>query len=247
MSKEISIRAQGPQGLKVYGADSWKEAMQVLPVKADTPPSQLVQIGSQQEISTLGKTPDGRMVGYVAMKDTIIDIVEFFGLTPAQKAFGAWTVEQITKCAEMAYAEAYWFTLAELKQWSLKVCWGSGKYTSQKNLSPPVLLSILDEYMAERLTERELHYGQKMSKDKLPPTELTEEQYQANMDRLKSIAMQVVAQMQDEEVKDKLPSTLHDEHRAKQYAAIQKLVDAGHTLDAKTKARYEQLKKYLNK
>lgn len=237
MGKEIQV-GKSSQITTISKDEHVKKVMAAIQVTASTPPSEILSKGLQQ-LSEFGRLPDGRMYGAALFKDVIISIVEFYGET--------WSDPMILQAATIAYNEAYWFTLAELKQFALKVKGGSGEYSSNKNLKPPILLQFLDTYMTERLTERAGKFDERKRATTTTeePTE-DEERYQKQLDELKEKAKAIQDAFKAESEKEHFQS-LNDKHRHNQYEAIKKVIDAGHTLDAQTKARYEQLKKHLNK
>lgn len=231
MGKEIQV-AKNSQITTISKDDVYK-AMAAIQVTASTPPSEILSKGTQQ-LSELGKLPDGRMFGATLFKDVIISIIEFYGET--------WSDQMILQAATIAYNEAYWFTLAELKQFALKVKGGAGEYSSNKNLKPPILLQFLDAYMTERLTERAGKFDErKRATISTEPTE-DEERYQKQLDELKEKAKSIQETFKAESEKEHFQS-LNDKHRRDQYAAIKKVIDAGLPLDEHTQKRYEQLQK----
>lgn len=73
---------------------------------------------------------------------------------------------QIHECAQLAYDQYYWLTLAEFKQFILRV--KTSYYTSNKNLTALVLMEFLKEYTDERLEARYDHFSQQKPKFKRP-------------------------------------------------------------------------------
>ena len=128
---------------------NWQESWPAIPVKADTPP-EVVTCCSTPALNQLGKDVDGDMMGITVFNAQFTSLVEFIG--------AAMRPEQITECAQLAYEEYYWFTLAELKQFILRV--KTGVYTSHKNFSALVLMEFLKQYADERLEHRYNHYSQ---------------------------------------------------------------------------------------
>jgi len=81
------------------------------------------------------------------------------GITSIVKFIGAdWNADQIFECAELAYQECYWFSLAELKHFIVRI--KTGVYRSHKNFSPSVFMEFLQEYSGEALAGRGEYYGQ---------------------------------------------------------------------------------------
>ena len=92
-----------------------------------------------------------RMMGETVLVEMAKSIMEFVGGVP-------WTESQMLNFAAIAYQEYYWFTFAEIKQFSLRV--KTGVYESNKNVSPVVLMGWMLEYSQERLEHRYNHYSQ---------------------------------------------------------------------------------------
>lgn len=108
------------------------------------------------------------MIGIAVFQAQIINLIEFMGI--------CWSELQISDCGQLAYEQYYWFTLAELKQFILRV--KTSHYTSNKNFSPLVLMDFLNQYAEERKQARYEHYSQQAPKVQFDPEAkpLTDEQ-----------------------------------------------------------------------
>ena len=142
------ITTTGNRTLQV-SSQNWQQSWDLIPVKADTSPAELLQL-NLPALSQLGKNAVGGMAGVTAFKMQFTNLVEF---VDAKMNDG-----QIRECSELAYEEYHWFTLAELKQFILRV--KTGVYTSHKNFSALVLMEFLKQYADERLEHRYNHYSQ---------------------------------------------------------------------------------------
>lgn len=124
-------------------------------IRADTTPAELIACNTPA-LSQMGQNANGGMIGAAIIKGFIMSLASFGGFD--------WKEEQIIECAAMAYSEYYWLTLAELKQFFLKV--KTAEYESHKNISMMILMGFLKDYAELQLSNRYDHYS--MKKDKLP-------------------------------------------------------------------------------
>jgi len=78
------------------------------------------------------------------------------GLVDFMARKDAWTPEIVKESAAIAYNEYCWFTIAELKLFTIKV--KAGHYNSQKNFIAPVMMEMLLEFAREiKIAKRQLH------------------------------------------------------------------------------------------
>lgn len=104
-------------------------------------------------LSSLGKQGD-EMVGEIVWQMAVADLAEFMG--------GNWSEHMMIECGRLAYQEAYFMTLAELKLFATRV--KTGTYTSHKNFGPSVLMEHLQTYLQELYTERANYHGGQLKK-----------------------------------------------------------------------------------
>lgn len=154
---------------------TWQGSYQALPVKADTCALELFQMGTPA-LSTLGKDSDGEMVGIAVFMTQIVSVLEFMGIK--------WTNPQIWECAQLAYDEYHWFSLAELKQFFTRV--KKGDYSSNKNLNPAILLEFITSYADEMQPARYNYFSQKAQKTSWVPPEnpVSDEKFKEVMENI---------------------------------------------------------------
>lgn len=132
-------------------------------MKADTTSVEVLQLGTPQ-LCQLGQPgQSAQTVGTLVFNIQIDLLLQFMGV--ADK----WNDVMLDECAELAYAECYWFSLAELKQFTHRV--KTGHYTSHKNLTPAVLMEFLQIYSAEMMKARGDYYGKSKVTTWQPPDE----------------------------------------------------------------------------
>lgn len=131
-------------------------------------------------LSEIGKDADGEMYGILVMAAQFTTLAEFVG--------ASMNPMQIHECAQLAYEQYYWLTLAEFKQFIIRV--KTSYYTSNKNLTSLVLMEFLKEYTDERLEARYEHYSQKKAAVTLHPEAkpLTDEQMFILKNNIETIA-----------------------------------------------------------
>lgn len=134
-------------------SENWQQRWGSLPVKADSSAAEVLSLRTPH-LSQLGVAPSGRFVGVIIFSAQIASLAGFIGLN--------WTKEQMDECGELAYQEQPWLTLAELKQFFLRL--KTGKYSSNKNLNPAIFLEFLSEYAGEMLGERSVFYDKQPKK-----------------------------------------------------------------------------------
>lgn len=121
------------------------------------------------------------MNGVKVFQYFIADIFEFCGISVSEM--------QILECGKLAYGEAYWITLAELKLFVVSV--KTGHYRSHKNLSPALLMENLQDYVAELLFERGQYHATK-------PTEWKEPENPVPEQAVQEVFMKISAQLQEQ-------------------------------------------------
>jgi len=136
----------------------WRQALEECPVKESNSVLQVVAIKGAQ-LSTMG-TFEGVKVGLLAFGDVFTGIVDYLCLN--------WnnTKSKILELSTMAYNEYYFFSIAEIKHFSLKM--KSGEYQSNKNLTPADLYRFLTDYANQVLFERGQQFGMQKPKKSRP-------------------------------------------------------------------------------
>jgi len=148
-------------------------------VKAATPSSEITCM-QVPALSEIGKDADGEMYGILVMAAQFTTLAEFVG--------ASMNPMQIHECAQLAYDQYYWLTLAEFKQFIVRV--KTSYYTSNKNLNASVLMEFLKEYTDERLAQRYEHFSQKKADTVLHPEAkpLSDEQMMLLRNNIETIA-----------------------------------------------------------
>lgn len=105
---------------------------------------EIVKIGGSA-ISVVNQNAGTKENGITIFECTVLDLLEFFGLE--------WSVNQIRGASEILFDEYYYWTLAELKHFSLKTKKGDfGKVYGK--FSPSTLMECASAYDSEILTAR---------------------------------------------------------------------------------------------
>lgn len=105
---------------------------------------EIVKIGGSA-ISVVNQNTGTKENGITIFECTVLDLLEFFGLE--------WSVNQIRGASEILFDEYYYWTLAELKHFSLKTKKGDfGKVYGK--FSPSTLMECASAYDSEILTAR---------------------------------------------------------------------------------------------
>lgn len=136
----------------------WRQALEECPVRESNSVLQVVAMKGAQ-LSTMG-TFEGVKVGLLAFGDVFTGIVDYLCLNwnnPKSK---------ILELSTMAYNEYYFFSIAEIKHFSLKM--KSGEYQSNKNLTPADLYRFLTDYANQVLFERAQQFGMQKPKKSRP-------------------------------------------------------------------------------
>lgn len=137
--------------------ENWLQKWPEIPVKASSSAVEVLKLETPQ-LCRMGKL-DGEMFGITIFRGLIADLVGYMG--------ASWSPDQCDECGQLAYEECYWFFLAELKQFILRV--KTGVYKSHKNFSPAIFMEFLQEYAAEMHEIRGQYYGQSKKSDWVEP------------------------------------------------------------------------------
>lgn len=117
-------------------------------VNVDTPATELYRLNTPP----LSSLNEPFINGVLVLQLLIIEILDFLGVE--------WSENQIQDCGELAYPEYYWFTIAELKQFSQRVKMGYfGKIYGK--FSPSTLMEYFKDYAGDMLGARAEYYGNK--------------------------------------------------------------------------------------
>lgn len=100
------------------------------------PSPQLHEFGMNEKLSV--------HEGILLFQAKIISLVKFMGAD--------WDKEMASEAAKIAYQEANWMTVAEVKYFINRVM--SGKYPHPKNFSPATFMEFLNSYINETLATR---------------------------------------------------------------------------------------------
>lgn len=131
---------------RLNGTLPWLQVWTSHTISTQDPPAQIVKIASPQlhELQSV-KTKRGlEREAVVLWNAQIIAVVKFNGAD--------WDADTAHDTAEVAYAEANWMTIAEVKYFITRM--KAGKYPHKKNLSPVVFMECLNDYINEILATR---------------------------------------------------------------------------------------------
>jgi hypothetical protein len=111
--------------------------------------------------------------GVLVLQLVILEILDFIG--------AEWPKNQIQECSELVYREYYWFTIGELKQFSIRVKTGYfGKIYGK--FAPMHLMEYFKDYSDEMFEARADYFGKKRPelevKEEVPLTPEEEETQQ---------------------------------------------------------------------
>lgn len=156
------------------------------------------------QLSKLGKDEFG-MIGVAVFQFAIINLCEFLGVS--------WGEAQIAECGQLAYSEAFWLSLSELKLFTVRV--KTSHYTSHKNFSPAVLMDFLKEFTGEMMQARGEYYGNKPSTKWVEPKEpVSPERIDKAMEELKA---ELARNLEEFEQKEAAKEQSEREQRRKQW------------------------------
>lgn len=111
-------------------------------VTAQQTPVDIVKVPSPQ-LHELGKVGES-LQGLLLWNAQVISVAKFFSAD--------WDSLMAKETAQIAYQEANWMTVAEVKYFIARL--KAGKYPHNKNLSPAVFMEFLNEYINEVLANR---------------------------------------------------------------------------------------------
>lgn len=122
--------------------------MQVLPVRADCTPSEVVRIEAPS-LSQLNAGTGKTLNAEATVAAMLLNLLEYFG--------AGWSKTQATECAQLWATEYFWMTAAEVKLFITRC--KAGHYTKDdfRHLSPPQLMGWLGEYAEDLLVERRMY------------------------------------------------------------------------------------------
>lgn len=110
MDSNNQIQRIESQQIKAITKENWPTALALLPIKADSPPSEVLRLGTP-EVSTFNRgctTPEN---GIQVFEVLVQAIVKFYGT--------GWGAQQ-REVAELMFSKYYWLHMAEIRQFSLK-------------------------------------------------------------------------------------------------------------------------------
>jgi len=90
----------------------WKKRWQTVQVKYDTPQLEVLKQDTVS-ISTINAGTGSKELGITVFEFAILCILEFYGVS--------WSDFQIRDAAEMLYSDCYWFSMSELKHFTIRV------------------------------------------------------------------------------------------------------------------------------
>lgn len=129
---------------KLNGKLQWLPAWNSLEISANVEASEVVKTSSPQlhefGINEKMNEPEGVLL----FQSKIIFLAKFFG--------GDWDPSMAKETAKIAYREANWMTVAEVKLFIAR--FECGKYTSHKNFTPAIFMEHLNGYINEILSTR---------------------------------------------------------------------------------------------
>ena len=111
-------------------------------------------------LSTMGSNDGGIRNGLLIFVELYTGIIDFLCLNWGN------TDGKLRELAIMSYNEYYWFTIPELKHFSLKM--KAGEYQCNKNLTPADLYRFLTDYADQVLYERAQQFGMQKPKKSRP-------------------------------------------------------------------------------
>lgn len=97
------------------------------------------------QLHEMGMNQAGKeLEGILLLHAQIISLVKFMGAD--------WDRDMAKEAAQLAYQEANWMTVAEVKYFITRI--KCGKYTSNQNFKPGIFMEYLNEYINEILAVR---------------------------------------------------------------------------------------------
>jgi hypothetical protein len=177
MDNNRQIQRTESQQIRAITKDNWQSELARLPIKVDSPPSEVLRLGTPQ-VSALNAGTGSKENGITVFEVLVQAIVKFYGT--------GWGAQQ-REVAEIMHGKYYWLHLAEIRQFSMKAKAGDfnrkdwfkgdngemeewdGKIYGQ--LTAPVLLKWMERFALESTAARA---GIDWDKKPLPP--MTEEE-----------------------------------------------------------------------
>lgn len=131
---------------------NWQQSYQEIKISSTTTPTQVLALNTPA-LNQLGRVNE-EMRGVAVFQFAILNLVDYMG--------AGWTQGQITEAGELAYQEAYWLSLAELKLFITRI--KTSYYKSHKNFTPVVFMEFLQEFTSEMYHERGAYYAAQQKK-----------------------------------------------------------------------------------
>lgn len=127
--------------------NGWQQRWAAIQVKGDMDQMEVLK-QDQTAISTINAGTGTTEAGVTVFELTILSILEFYGVE--------WSEFQTREAAEMMHSEYYWFSLAELKHFALRVKKADfGKITQDySRFAPKHLMQCATVYAEEALHAR---------------------------------------------------------------------------------------------
>ena len=130
--------------MKQNGKLHWLPAWNNIEISANQDIATVVKIQSPQLHEFGDNETLGEKEGLLIFQAQIIRLVKFMG--------GDWDKDMTKEAAKLAYQEANWMTIAELKFFINRVM--CGKYDSHKNFTPAIFMQFLNDFINETLSTR---------------------------------------------------------------------------------------------
>lgn len=129
---------------KLNGKLPWLQVWTSHTVSAQEETTAVVKIPSPQ-LHEMGMNQAGKdLEGVLLFHVQVIQLVKFLGAD--------WDKDMAKEAAQLAYQEANWMTVAEVKFFITRI--KCGKYTSHKNFTPGIFMEYLSEFINEVLATR---------------------------------------------------------------------------------------------
>jgi hypothetical protein len=131
---------------------NWQQSYQEIKLSSTTTAVQVLELNTPS-LNQLGKV-GSEMKGVAVFQFAILNLVDYMG--------ASWNAAQINEAGELAYTEAYWLSLAELKLFINRI--KTSFYKSHKNFTPVVFMEFLQEFTAEMYHERGAYFAAQQKK-----------------------------------------------------------------------------------
>ncbi len=154
---------------------NWQQSYQEIKLSSTTTAVQVLALNTPS-LNQLGKV-GSEMKGVAVFQFAILNLVDYMG--------AQWNAAQINEAGELAYTEAYWLSLAELKLFINRI--KTSYYKSHKNFTPVVFMEFLQEFTAEMYHERGAYYAaqQKKSDWVEPENPVSDEMFSSVFEQLR--------------------------------------------------------------